>query len=69
MSTNLRSVHRYMTDREPVVLADGRTGRIVKVDTVFPANTTTVSVWTDTPRPSVAKVTLASVVGPKKHCA
>lgn len=69
MSTNLRSIHRYMSDRQPVVLADGRTGRIVKVDTVFPANTTTVSVWTDTPRPSVAKVTLQSVVGPKTRVA
>jgi hypothetical protein len=58
-----------MTERQPVVLADGRTGRIVKVDTVFPANTTMVSVWTTAPRPSVAKVALSSVVGPAKHVA
>lgn len=69
MSTTLRTIHRYMTDRQPVVLSDGRTGRIVKVDTVFPTNTTTVSVWTDAPRPSVAKVALTSVLGPAKRCA
>ncbi len=69
MSTTLRNIHRYMTDRQPVVLEDGRTGRIVKVDTVFPANRTTVSVWTDAPHPAVAKVTLRSVVGPAKRCA
>jgi hypothetical protein len=69
MATTLRTIHRCMTERQPVVLADGRTGRIVKVDTVFPANRTTVLVWTAEPRPAVAKVALASVVGPAKRCA
>jgi hypothetical protein len=63
--TNLRHIHRYMTDRCRVVLADGRTGRIVRVDTVFPKGRTTVSVWTDSGEgPGVAKVDLGSVVGP-----
>jgi hypothetical protein len=63
--TSLRLIHRFMTDRCCVLLRDGRTGKIVRVDTVFPANTTTVSVWTDTPKgPGVAKVGIDSVVGP-----
>lgn len=53
-----------MTDRRQVMLEDGRTGKIVRVDTVFPDNSTTVSVWTDTKRgPGVAKVDLASILG------
>lgn len=53
-----------MNERRRVVLADGRTGKIVRVDTVFPANDTTVTVWTDTPSgPGVAKVQLDDVVG------
>ena len=62
---DLRRIHGYMTDRCRVVLADGRTGRIVRVDTTFPKGRTTVSVWTDSgERPGVAKVDLGSVVGP-----
>jgi hypothetical protein len=54
-----------MNDRARVVLADGRIGKIVRVDTVFPANDTTVTVWTETPQgPGVAKVQLEDVVGP-----
>jgi hypothetical protein len=62
---NLRLIHQYMTDRRWVLLDDGRIGRIVRVDTTFPAGTTTVSVWTeDYPGPSVAKVDAGQVVGP-----
>ena len=62
---NLRLIHQYMTDRRWVRLDDGRTGRIVRVDTTFPAGATTVSVWTDDcPGPSVAKVDAQRVVGP-----
>jgi hypothetical protein len=60
--TTIRHIHRYMNDRRRVVLADGRTGKIVRVDTVFPANDTTVTVWTDS-SPGVAKVRLGDVVG------
>jgi hypothetical protein len=39
----------------------------VRVDTFFPDNDTTVSVWTETKgRPGVAKVMLGEVVGPAK---
>lgn len=53
-----------MNDRRRVLLADGRTGKIVRVDTVFPANDTTVTVWTDAESgPGVAKVRLDDVIG------
>jgi hypothetical protein len=62
---NLRHIHEFMTDRRRVLLDDGRTGRIVRVDTTFPAGDTTVSVWTEcTSGPSVAKVDITRVVGP-----
>lgn len=61
---SLRHIHRCMTHREQVVLQDGRKGQIVRVDTRFPDNETTVSVWTETPAgPGVAKVALRDVVG------
>lgn len=54
-----------MTDRRGVLLGDGRTGKIVRVDTEFPGGMTTVFVWTETTKgPAVAKVTLDSVLGP-----
>lgn len=60
---SLRQIHRSMTRREPVVLHDGRRGKVVRVDTHFPDNETTVSVWTETPAgPGVAKVALRDVV-------
>jgi hypothetical protein len=63
--TTLRHIHQYMTDRRKVLLQDGRTGRIVRVDTVFPRGSTTVSVWTETTAgPGIAKVSMDSVVGP-----
>jgi hypothetical protein len=62
--TTLRHIHRYMNDRRRVVLADGRTGKIVRVDTLFPSNDTTVTVWTDAAEgPGVTKVRLDDVVG------
>jgi hypothetical protein len=61
---SLRQIHQLMTDRCQVLLNDGRIGKIVRVDTVFPHNTTTVSVWTETEQgPGVAKVKLDAVVG------
>ena len=61
---NLRHIHEFMTDRRRVLLDDGRTGRIVRVDTTFPAGKTEVSVWTgDGPGPSVATVDARRIVG------
>jgi hypothetical protein len=63
--TNIRQIHRYMTDHQRVLLEDGRTGKIVRVDTEFPNGKTTVSVWTETLKgPAVTKVTLERVIGP-----
>jgi hypothetical protein len=64
---SLRHVHQIMNERRPVVLADGRTGKIMRVDTWFPDNDTKVTVWTaDGNGPGVAKVErvqLKDVVG------
>jgi hypothetical protein len=63
--TNIRQIHRYMTGRQRVLLEDGRTGKIVRVDTEFPQGMTTVSVWTENAKgPTVAKVSLEAIVGP-----
>jgi hypothetical protein len=62
---NLRHIHQYMRERRRVLLEDGRTGNIVRVDTTYPLRSTTVSVWTDTAKgPGLAKVDIQSVVGP-----
>jgi hypothetical protein len=62
--TTLRNIHKFMNERRHVRLADGRTGKIVRVDTTFPANDTTVTLWTETGSgPGVAKVRMAEVVG------
>jgi hypothetical protein len=53
-----------MNDRRRVTLSDGRTGKIVRVDTEFPSNDTTVTVWTDAGGgPGVSKVRLDDVLG------
>jgi hypothetical protein len=52
-----------MNERRSVQLLDGRIGKVVRVDTLFPSNATTVTVWTGTKTPGVAKVTLADIVG------
>ena len=63
---DIREIHEFMTDRRRVKLRDGRVGKIVRVDTDFPRRSSTVSVWTQDGKkgPSVAKVDIASVVGP-----
>jgi hypothetical protein len=43
----LQHLHRIMTERRDVQLSDGRVGRVVRVDTLYPDNTTTVTIWTD----------------------
>jgi hypothetical protein len=52
-----------MNERRMVRLSDGRIGKIVRVDTMFPENSTTVSVWTGSQSPGVAKVALTEIVG------
>jgi hypothetical protein len=41
----LREIHRYMNERQAVVLKDGRIGKISRVDTFFPKAETIVTVW------------------------
>lgn len=60
---DLRHIHRMMNERRLVRLADGRIGKVVRVDTLFPGNATTVSVWTDSKSPGVAKVALTEILG------
>jgi hypothetical protein len=60
----LSYIHRYMTERRRVVLDDGRTGKIIRLDTAYPGPRTTVVLWMDGAEgPSVAKVNLDRVVG------
>lgn len=37
-----------MNERRMVQLVDGRVGRVVRVDTTFPENATTITIWTNT---------------------
>jgi hypothetical protein len=60
----LRNIHQLMNERRLVQLSDGRVGKVVRVDTTFPTNTTTVTVWTSETGPGVSKVSLSEVVGP-----
>ena len=66
---SLRHIHQFMTERRHVLLADGRTARILRVDTSFPENDTEITVWTaagasDSPGPAKAeRVSLVDVVG------
>ena len=57
-----------------VRLSDGRIGKIVRVDTLFPDNATTVTVWTDSnddgplstgpvSGPGISKVSISDIVG------
>jgi len=62
--TTLRSIHKFMNERRYVRLSDGRTGKIVRIDTTFPANDTVVTLWTESASgPGVTKVRLDDVVG------
>jgi hypothetical protein len=46
-----------MNERGSVRLADGRVGKIMRVDTLFPDHEVKVTVWTsDRTRPGLAKV-------------
>jgi hypothetical protein len=63
-----------MNERRMVRLSDGRIGKIVRVDTLFPGNATTVTVWTDSnddgplstgpvSGPGISKVSITDIVG------
>lgn len=56
-------IHQYMTDHRKVLLNDGRSGKIVRIETDLPRGKTTVSVWNDE-GPGIAKVDIGAVVGP-----
>jgi hypothetical protein len=54
---SLRHIHQIMNERGSVRLADGRTGKIMRVDTLFPDHEVKITVWTsDRLRPGLAKV-------------
>ena len=70
----LRHLHQMMNERRMVQLSDGRIGKIVRVDTLFPGNATTVTVWTDSnddgplstgpvSGPGISKVSITDIVG------
>lgn len=55
----LRHLQKLQDARSRVRLADGRVGKIIRVDTTFPENKTEVSVYTeDENKPGIAKVGL-----------
>jgi len=58
----LRDIHQFINERREVRLTDGRVGKVVRVDTLFPGNATTVTIWTRSSGPAVAKVSLSDVV-------
>jgi hypothetical protein len=73
---NLRHIHQLMNERRMVQLADGRVGKVVRVDTTFPENATTITVWTNSNEaqgpastsgpasgPGISKVSLSDIVG------
>lgn len=60
----LRRVQELQDRRSVVRLADGRVGKIIRVDTTFPANKTEVSVYTmGALGPGVARVSLELLTG------
>jgi hypothetical protein len=63
---SVRSIQRYMAEGCRVLLDDGRTGRIVRIDTRFPTGNTVVSVWVraENGGPGLARVEAEAVVGP-----
>lgn len=56
----LRHIQQLQDRRSVVRLEDGRVGKIIRVDTTFPANRTVVSVYTEDgiKGPGIAKVSL-----------
>lgn len=61
---SLRHIHQIMNDRKRVLLNDGRTGKIMRIDTLFPSNDTKLTIWTSADgKPGLAKVGLEDVIG------
>ena len=59
----VRTMYAIMASRKPVMLSDGRTGVITRVDTSFPQEETTVEVWVKAADgPGLAKVNAKSIV-------
>lgn len=60
----LRHIHEYMTTRRRVLLDDGSTGKILRLDTAYPGPRTMVWVWRETLEgPREAKVDIHRVIG------
>ena len=58
----VRTMYAIMASRKHVMLPDGRTGVITRVDTSFPEEETTVQVWVKTAEgPGLAKVNAKTV--------
>jgi hypothetical protein len=65
---DLRHIHELMTARRRVLLDDGTTGRILRLDTAFPSRHTIVSVWAECVEgPRMAKVDIHRVIGLAPH--
>jgi hypothetical protein len=65
----VRTMYAIMASRKKVLLSDGRTGVITRVDTSFPGEETTVEVWMKGAEgPGLAKVNAKTVtaLSPKK---
>jgi hypothetical protein len=59
----VRTMYAIMASRKPVMLSDGRTGVITRVDTSFPEEETTVEVWMKgAGGPGLAKVNAKNVM-------
>ena len=57
-------LHEYMTARRRVLLDDGTTAQILRMDTAFPGRHTTVFLWAEAADgPRLAKVDSRRVVG------
>lgn len=61
-------LQHLMTTGQMVLLDDGRQGRILRIDTSFPARTTTISLWMSN-GPALAKVSGDAIVGPAPESA
>lgn len=61
---DVHDLHKVMVDRRRVVLDDGRTGKILRLETAYPGPRTTVSLWIDgADGPGLAKVDVRRIVG------
>ena len=69
---DLRQIHECMTHRRRVLLDDGTTAQIIRLETSFPSRQTTALLWTDAADgPGIARVDAGRIVGPadEEHAA